>query len=432
MIQGFSGGLLRNTELFYLLDLPTFQRDFAQFKTLNHATGPNITFTRASDATFFDADGVLQTAANDTPRFDHDPATGASRGLLIEEQRTNSIRNSQAGGAVVGAPGTLPTHWLVVNSVGTSREVVGTGSENGMNYVDIRFTGTPANTNPNSVSFEGSTQVAALQNQTWTTSASVALVGGTLTNVTNVGIGFIEASSGGTALASGAITSFTPTTTLTRYVGTRTLTEASTAFYRPLVRFSPQNTVTAIDFTLRIAAPQLEQGAFATSYIPTTTAAATRAADSAIVTPVSSFYNEAEGTLFAEFLSGVDLSGPRVVQIDDEASSSIQIIAAASAGAGAYFFTNISGVNKATAPTSNPNLVANTIYKVAGSVSSAGVFASRDGETAAQSANGEYPTGLTRMIMGGSGVTALNGFIRKIAYWPKRLSNTLLEQLSTT
>jgi hypothetical protein len=37
-----------------------------------------------------------------------------------------------------------------------------------------------------------------------------------------------------------------------------------------------------------------------TSYIPTTSAAATRSADSAVVTPISSFYNQSEGTLFAE------------------------------------------------------------------------------------------------------------------------------------
>jgi hypothetical protein len=72
MIQGFSGGLL-NRELIYNLDLPSFQRDFASLKTLDHGTGPAITFTRASGATYFDADGVLQTAANDVARFDHDP-----------------------------------------------------------------------------------------------------------------------------------------------------------------------------------------------------------------------------------------------------------------------------------------------------------------------------------------------------------------------
>jgi hypothetical protein len=43
MIQGFSGGLL-NRELIYNLDLPSFQRDFASLKTLDHGTGPAITF----------------------------------------------------------------------------------------------------------------------------------------------------------------------------------------------------------------------------------------------------------------------------------------------------------------------------------------------------------------------------------------------------
>jgi hypothetical protein len=53
-----------------------------------------ITFTRASTATYFDATGTLQSAAIDVPRLDYDPATLAARGLLIEEQRTNSIRNN--------------------------------------------------------------------------------------------------------------------------------------------------------------------------------------------------------------------------------------------------------------------------------------------------------------------------------------------------
>ena len=49
---------------------------------------------------------------------------------------------------------------------------------------------------------------------------------------------------------------------------------------------------------------QLEQGtfnsAFATSYIPTTTAAVTRAAD-VIRAPVGAWYNQPEGTLYSEF-----------------------------------------------------------------------------------------------------------------------------------
>ncbi len=45
-------------------------------------------FARATPATYYDADGVLQTAAVDVPRFDHDPVTLAPLGLLIEAAKT--------------------------------------------------------------------------------------------------------------------------------------------------------------------------------------------------------------------------------------------------------------------------------------------------------------------------------------------------------
>ena len=53
-----------------------------------------LNFERASVATYYDADGVLQTAAIDEPRLDHDPATLEPLGLLVEEERTNILLNS--------------------------------------------------------------------------------------------------------------------------------------------------------------------------------------------------------------------------------------------------------------------------------------------------------------------------------------------------
>ena len=53
------------------------------------------TFSRASEATYVDAGGIIQTAAVDEPRFNYDPVTGEFLGLLIEESRTNLLRYSE-------------------------------------------------------------------------------------------------------------------------------------------------------------------------------------------------------------------------------------------------------------------------------------------------------------------------------------------------
>ena len=52
------------------------------------------TFSRASEATYVDAAGIVQTAAVDEPRFNHDPETGEFLGLLLEGQGKNGVRYS--------------------------------------------------------------------------------------------------------------------------------------------------------------------------------------------------------------------------------------------------------------------------------------------------------------------------------------------------
>ncbi len=70
---------------------PDLNLDFANSKELD----PRITFTRSSAGTYVDENGIIQTAVDDQPRFDHDPATGESLGLLIEESRTNLLTYSE-------------------------------------------------------------------------------------------------------------------------------------------------------------------------------------------------------------------------------------------------------------------------------------------------------------------------------------------------
>lgn len=69
---------------------PTLNLDFAN----SRAVDSRITFTRASAATHTDALGILQTVRDNKPRIDFDANTGECRGLLIEEQRTNLLTYS--------------------------------------------------------------------------------------------------------------------------------------------------------------------------------------------------------------------------------------------------------------------------------------------------------------------------------------------------
>ena len=66
---------------------PSLNLNFANSRALDG----RITFTRNSTATYVGANGLIQTAQRNAPRFDHDPETGESLGLLIEEQRTNQF-----------------------------------------------------------------------------------------------------------------------------------------------------------------------------------------------------------------------------------------------------------------------------------------------------------------------------------------------------
>ena len=127
---------------------PSLDLDFAGNKNLvDNVTGASlVTFTRASNGTYTDSAGVLQTAATDVPRFDHNPTTGESLGLLVEEARTNLLLNSATlstqSVTVAAAANTLSfygTGTVTLTGVSTAGPLVGTGANN---RVSLTFTPT--------------------------------------------------------------------------------------------------------------------------------------------------------------------------------------------------------------------------------------------------------------------------------------------------
>jgi hypothetical protein len=601
---------------------PTFSRDFAGEKTLNNGTGPAITFTRGTNATYFDATGTLRFAPN------------------------NHIRNSQAGGStngVIGSGGALPTNWERNAATGIAYEVISSGSSSGLNYVDIKISGT--NTSGSTgfiiVRFDPSNHVTGSSSQSWTGSFYAALVGGSSSGFTQGPQVMLQGSTAAAAFVESSQTNLSLTSSLVRYSQTRTLSGATTE--RVNVQF--YGTVAngdSIDLTLRIAAPQLElgstatdynpttgtaffgprfdhsggsslgllieeartnllerseefdnaywtknnctissnataaptggqtadtlfdtsgsaarslqkgsvtvttstaytitafakdagrryfhirsndnttndngadvvfdlqnglvsgsatargtwsaasadiasvgsgwyrcrltttvattllfvkfqtsetgsrgadgnagaytgditkgihiwgaqleAGAFATSYIPTTTAAATRAADSAVVTPISSFYNQSEGTLFAEASSFSSAANASSVALTagGSADERIQLRVRGSA-------VSIVAAAATSFVSSSADPAANVANKRAAAAKLNDFAVSTNGGAAETDTAGDMPS-VTHLVAGAlsTGLTQpLNGHIRKIAYWPRRLSNSLLQQLTT-
>jgi hypothetical protein len=397
-----------------------------------------VTFTRSSTATYFNSAGVLTSAAIDVPRFDYNPATLAIRGLLIEEQRVNSIRNNMMVNAVAGTPGTLPTNWGNVLA-GLTQTIVGTGVENGITYIDIRLNGTTTGTSAG-IRFETNTGIAATSGQTWTVSTFCRLVGGSTANVITLNLGISGLTAGGAGTTDSGTVSLLSVVNMTNLATTRlsrgfTFADATTAFARVQVIVSFL-VGAAIDITLRIGMPQFEQGGFATSVIPTSLATATRAPDIATMTGTnfSSWYNQSEGTLFAQRIQASSdlVNARRVVSVSDgTASNRIEIYQAGSGTTGAN--SVLAGVSDF-----NPSITgvptAGSTVKAALAYSSAGKALTRDGLSVVTSLTVPPLSGILQMNIGGivSNLAAAtyDGYIQRIAYYPRRLSNAELQAIT--
>lgn len=168
--------------------------------------------------------------------------------------------------------GTLPTYWAVSAGSSTlSYTVVGTGTENGVPYAEIRIAGLAAATTTYSIQFDSG--ISATKSDAWVVSAWTKLQSGSLTGVTSVALQLLPST--GTTITG----THTPTGTATRQNVAGTVSATATLTPQLTIGF---NSGSAIDATFRIGAPQAELGAAVTSVIlpPAASPAATlRAAD---------------------------------------------------------------------------------------------------------------------------------------------------------
>lgn len=417
---------------------PTINMDFAGTAALP----PSVTFTRASTGSYFDATGTLQSAAIDVARLDYNPSTLQCNGLLIEQQRTNSVRNNTMQGTAAGTPGTLPTNWIGDTTVaGVTRQIVGTGVEKGITYIDIRVSGTTSGALIFGIQTEGNTQTAALNAQRWTSSLYARVVAGSFANITRVSHIVRYNDAAGVLLTSGALDIIPTTAALNtqRFANTVLSSNALTAFVGQVFQVEAGAGV-AIDITLRIGLPQLELGFYASSVIPTTTAEVTRALDQPFINTVTPWYNATESSFVVGYQlslgSAVSISTSRFAFDFTEAPLTdnrlaIQAILNALV-ADRVLITSAGG---AVSFSSNGTTVGTTPRVVAAAYKSNDFAASATGATTIAVATGTtMPVNLTAVRLGGQIANAnngqLGGWLRRFTYYPRRLSNADLLALT--
>jgi hypothetical protein len=388
-----------------------------------------FTVTRASTKNVLGSNGLYQSVANNVPAFEFN-TNGSYRGLLVEPGATNQIRNNSAQGAVAGTPGTLPTHYSVPTPAGLTTDVAGVGTENGINYFDIRVSGTATSTTNYEIRFEASnTQIVATASQVWTHSAFLKVVSAP-NPPNNYQLRIRESTSGGTFVG-WILQTVVPTSNLLSYSATGT-TAATTERVAPFLIAGVTNGV-AYDFTIRIGWPQMETGSVATSPIVTTAGTANRAADVVSLTGASSLIG-ASGTLYAEFdwrsrtesaariIFGLEQTGTtNNIRLSFGGTNQLQLTALA-----------IDGGSVVASSQATLGQFPAGITKLALAYDGTGVqlFVNGTAITLA-SPTGSYPSVNAVVIGSRDGGQFLNDHIRACAVFPTRLSNAQIQSLTT-
>jgi len=394
---------------------------FALQKTLD----PRVTFTRASStppgtgATYVGSDGVIRTATTNEPRFDHNPTTGESLGLLVEEARTNYLLQSQD----------FATTWGGANITIASDS---TTAPDGTTTADTLTHVTAASErSQTSQSFTAGSAITVSIFAKKNTSDFFRFELGNVVSCwfnLNTGVtGSNQAGSGNVLFSAKSIQPFP--NGWYRCVLTCTTSTITTVSVKLFATNTDGNS-SSINSSVYLWGAQLEAGAFPTSYIPTTTATVTRAADVASITGTnfSSWYNQTEGTVFAD-APGIYSTGSVFTFSDGSNSNRILL----DHGTNTRRTRFISGGSEQAAFT--PGYTYGTQLKTSLSYASnyfsmanAGVLASGAPDT-----SGLLPVGIDRIFIGSSSTgtgTYANTSIRRLTYWPTRLADTVLQQIT--
>jgi hypothetical protein len=368
---------------------------------------------------------VLETAASGVARFDHNPTTFESLGLLIEESRTNLLtyseqfdnaawtktRSSITANTVVSPDGTLTGDKIIADTDVNTTHLVSTSASvvSGTSYT-VTVYAKAAEYGFVRLALSGFFAVVQSAIFNLSTGELGTTTGTITTSAINAGNGWWRFSLSSTATSTGSTS-----------VQLGPATSASTANF------------TGDDYSgIYIWGAQLESASFSTSYIPTVASQVTRSADLAVMTGTnfSSWYNQAEGTLYAEANTPAFATTYVFAEINNNSTSNYIRHSTSSAGTTTQFVV-VNNTTTTASPSVTVTLGSNR--KMAGAYAFNSIQQSVNGSLGTEDTSSEIPTGLVQMNIGSraAGTSVVNGTIKKIAYYPLRVTNAQLQGLTS-
>jgi len=346
---------------------------------------------------------TLLTAPANTARFDHDPVTGESLGLLMEEQRTNLVTYSEQ---FDNASWSKTSAGTGVDAVVTQNDAVAPDGTLTADRVDFnRGAGNTVSDQSNIIIDVGTVSVIQYAGTVYLKAATPADVGKEIA-VRHVGVSGYGV--------------FTLTSLWQRAERVETGIAGTRSF-----EISTRGTVSADNqVSVHIWGAQLEAGAFPTSYIKTQASQVTRSADSASMTGAnfSDWYRQGEGSLYAEgkyFHNYPAGPYPRILELRGDGNrNSIEFLTFGGNIISGIFYNNGQYFIYSSA--------IYDYYKMCVGYELNNVYASVNGDISSVDNSVLIPTVNSLYL----GISGFNGRIKKIAYYPQRISNEQIQALT--
>jgi hypothetical protein len=373
---------------------------------------------------------VLQTAASGVARFDNNPTTGESLGLLIEESRTNLMTYSSqfdnaawgksnstvTANTIVAPDGTLTGDKLVENSTTSSHSIFqGAVISSGASYTISVYAKAAERTQIQFQFYDGTTNKDPIFNLIDGTKVTDGGIGTAWTS-TNVGNGWWRFSFAATSAGTlGYIYMYPALGGTTGYTG-----NGFSGVY--------------------IWGAQMEAGAFATSYIPTVASQVTRAADAASMTGTnfSTWYNFIEGALYTEASTvfAISTSGNPIAMAsieDGTANNRLQNRFGTLVYSPRFVAngTSLLATTGVTAPINTFNKAIITYKSVNASATYSSISAG-NGVIIQSISSAFSPASVNTLLIGNGNTSApLNGTVKKVAFYPIAVTSAQLQALTS-